>query len=114
MFVFDLSYLERRGLRVICSTYGHGESPSAALKFHDRLIASTLPRPHRCRVRLIRHMRQQLPELHRGGVHIHSALTADGTTRLPEIGRLDAASRDDPSELATAWARREPKEYAND
>ena len=50
----------------------------------------------------------------RGGGLIDSAQTADDLTRLPEIGRLDAASRDDPSELAAACARREPKEYAND
>ena len=83
MFVFDLSDLERRGLRVICSTYGHGESPSAALKFHYRLVAQHHPvlTGAECALFAIGDSNDQ--DFSRGGGLIDGALTADGPTRKP-------------------------------
>lgn len=88
---------------VVCSTHGDGELPTGALPFAEALDRD---RPDLTGVRyaVFGLGDSSYDTYSRGSELIDERLAALGARRVGRYGRHDASSRDDPSELAIAWA----------
>ncbi|SJM49154.1 cytochrome P450 [Gulosibacter sp. 10] len=89
---------------VICSTYGDGELPTGARRFHAALLEA------RSNLEGLRYAmfglgdRSYHETYSRGSEILDEALAALGARRVGEYGRHDAAGRESAPELAVRWA----------
>lgn len=107
--LFDLSdfdvncFQTARLYLVVCSTHGEGELPQSAIPF-AKAMQDEAPDLAGIRYAVFGLGDSTYPNYSRGSEHIDSLLRECGAERVGEYGRHDASGRNEPDDLARAWA----------
>lgn len=88
---------------IICSTHGEGELPQGAVPFFEALEDAS-PNLSGVRYAMFGLGDSTYPDYSKGSEHLDRLFATLGAERIGEYGRHDAAGREDPSNLAIAWA----------
>ena len=100
----DVQSLQRDVLYlVVCSTHGEGELPQSAQPFAAAVRASK-PDLRGVRYAVFGLGDSTYPNYSRGSERVDALLAEHGAVRVGAYGRHDASGREEPSELAVAWA----------